>query len=237
VTGGSYTLAHRITPLLPILVYADDFRHLPPNTYIDAALRALDLRNYAAVYGIPPVNPFPQFESTLRSRTWDLVILASDNFAPPISTLDLLNTYVQNGGKLVIHTWGMGRFGLTTHPLWARLGVRFVSEVTNPPPPIFWWVSDHPLFTDPEMVPNFTTGLLTLQVQTYGQRVEVLTGGTALGGYTMTPTAQQATLVLSNQDRALFRSFIDAHNDGISDGRPNGVKLWINTINFMLNRE
>jgi hypothetical protein len=145
------------------------------------------------------------------------------------STFTALNDYVLGGGKLVAHTWGVESF--QAHPLWTTLGVDFVSSDFDPADPVHWWDAQHPLFTDPQEVPELTQ-LEQFRYGTYGQHVGELADTEALGGYTEAPTPNEAALVLGNDERTLFKGFLDGQNDADLDGDavPDGVELWENTI-------
>jgi subtilisin family serine protease len=208
-----------------ILVYADDPVHPAPNTYVDQALQRIGL-GYTAFYD----SNFAGFENALAQGGWDLVVFEDDNFIPLPSTFDALNAYVVGGGKLIAHSWRVEATAM--HPLWASMGAHFVSSDFDPPDPVHWWEADHPLFTDPESVPELTqlqSGIYGI----YGQRVDPLTSEfQALAGYTAAPAASQAAMILGNGDRTLFRGFLDGQNDADldADGVRDGVEMWENSI-------
>ncbi|MGH2651950.1 MAG: carboxypeptidase-like regulatory domain-containing protein, partial [Actinomycetota bacterium] len=177
------------TSQVSILVYADDAYHTAPNTFVDQALQRLGLP-YTAHYDAD----FAGFESDLSSGTWDFVLFEDDNFFPPDSTLTAMSNYVAGGGKLVVHSWTMG-FN-PGHPLWATVGADWMGDDTDPPDPVHWWEPGHPVFTNPEQVPEFTD-LEGFRYGIYGQRVEPLAGFQALAGYTSPgPDPNQAAMVL-----------------------------------------
>lgn len=232
-TGGT-ALAHpsafRWQPVQPsqplnILIYADDFYHPAPNTYLDQALQHLALP-YTAHYNAD----FFGFESDLASQTWDLVLFGNDNYFPPDSTLAALRNYVTGGGKLVLNGWTIG--SNPGHPLWSTLGFNWVSDDFDPPDPVHWWQPDHPIFTDPEIVPE-PTELTGFRYGIYGQRVEPRAGFEALAGYTTPgPDPNQAAVIVGNDDRTVFKGFLDGQNDADrdADAMRDGVELWINLI-------
>ncbi|MDW8069660.1 MAG: S8 family serine peptidase, partial [Anaerolineae bacterium] len=228
-TALAYPAAYRWQPDQPaaalnILVYADDYYHRAPNTYLDQALRALGL-GYIAHYG-----DWAGFLNSLTSRTWDIVLVGNDNWAPPDNVLTALNNYVQNGGKLIFHGWTVGRN--PSHPLWATLGFTFVGNDYDPPDPVYWWMPDHLAFIFPERVPEFTV-LRAGRYGIYGQRVEPRPGFEALAGYTAAgPAPNQAAMILGNGGRTVFKGFLDGQNDADrdGDGLRDGVELWINLI-------
>jgi subtilisin family serine protease/PKD repeat protein len=208
-----------------ILIYADDWIHRPPNTFLDQALQNLGLA-YTAHYDAD----WAGFEADLNSNTWSLVLFGNDSWRPPASMWTALNNYVNGGGKLVLHAWTIS--SAPGNPLWTTLGVTFVSDDMDPPDPVYWWQPDHPLFTSPNNVPEFTSlngGIYGI----YGQHVEPSPGFQALAGYTaLAPDPNQAAIVLGNDDRTLFKGFLDGQNSANLDGDTllDSVELWINLI-------
>jgi len=209
-----------------ILVYADDPYHPAPNTYLDQALQALGL-SYTGYYN----NDFSGFETALTTGgPWDCVLFGNDNWFPPSSTLDALNNYVNGGGRLIANSWRVS--GYSTHPLWSTLGFTWISDDnTEPPDPVYWWDTAHPLFSG---VPQFTS-LTGGRYAIYGQYVQPLPGATALAGYTISASPNQAALILRDDGQTLFRGFMDGQNDADldMDGTPDGVELWINAIEYV----
>jgi hypothetical protein len=212
------------TPDPSILVYTDDAFHTSPNTYVDQALQRLGL-SYTAFYD----SNFGGFESALTSGgPWDVVVFADDNFFPPTSTLTALNNYVTGGGKLVVDSWTVAA---NPSPLWTTVGFQLASTDFDPPDPVHWWQPDHPVFTDPESVPEFTV-LQSGRYGIYGQRGDPLANFEALAGGTATPAAGQAAMVLGNNNHTIFKGFLDGQNDADrdADGVRDGVELWENMI-------
>jgi hypothetical protein len=212
------------TPDPSILVYTDDAYHVSPNTYVDQALARLGL-SYTAFYDAN----FGGFESALTSGgPWDVVVFADDNFFPPASTLTALNNYVNGGGKLIVDSWTVAA---NPSPLWPTVGFQRVSDDFDPPDPVHWWQSDHPVFTDPESVPEFTQ-LESGRYGINGQRGNPLANFEALAGGTATPAAGQAAMVLGNDNHTIFKGFMDGQNDADldADGVRDGVELWENMI-------
>ena len=207
------------TALTNILLYADVFDEDPGDMHPEFALRRLGLP-YTAFYHAA----FAEFEAALQGGQWDLVIFANDAFLPPPSTYDAVNTYAAGGGRLIFHSWSLGFFA--DHPLWATLGATFVSPDDDPPEFQHWWQPDHPLFTDPEAAPELGGGGGCCG--TYGQSFEPRAGFDALGGLTNVPAFNQATLVIGNANRTLFRGFIDSHT-----ARFQALPFWVNSIDGM----
>ena len=225
----AYPSAYRWQPAHPaadlaILIYADDFVHLAPFTYLDQALQHLGLP-YTAYYDAN----FAGFRDSLNSQTWDVVVFANEMWFPSDDLFGPLNTYVLNGGKLIFYTWAMG--SNPTRPLWSTLGVTWLGDVFDPPPPVYWWELDHPIFTDPESVPMFTE-IGGRPYGIYGQMVDALPGAALLAGYTPTAMPGNGTLAVANDGRTVFRGFVDGHIDADQDddGQPDAMELWVNLL-------
>ena len=226
----AYPSAYRWQPEQPsagpnILIYADDFVHAPPKTFLDKALQSLGLA-YTAHYG----GDWAGFEADLAGGTWGLVLVGNDNWEPPDSTLQALDNYVKAGGKLILHSWVVGYD--PGHALWATLGFDWAGNDQEPPDVVYWWEPLHQAFTSPQSVPEWTS--LTAQLRgVYGQRGAPLTGFQALAGYAEAgPQPDEAAMVVGNDGRTVFKGFLDVQNsaDLDADGVKDGVELWVNLI-------
>jgi len=234
VNGGGTKLAHpkaytwtaaHPSADMSILVYADDIVHTAPETFIDQALQRLSL-SYTAHYDAD----FEGFQSDLESGSWDLVIFAGENFGPDFSLFDALNAYVDGGGRLVFTSWIVG-FD-PGQPLFEKLGFSYANDVFDEPSPVHWWEPEHPLFTFPEEAPEWTD-LNAIGYGVYGQTGDPLEGAEAAAGYTTPgPDEGAASLVIANDERTLFKGFVDASNDADIDGDDvlDGVELWENIV-------
>jgi hypothetical protein len=220
------------TTVTSILVYADDPIHL--NTYVVQALDELGL-DYTNVG-----SDMARFEDGLINEgPWDLVVFANDVSPPPNTVFDVLDNYVQNGGRLIMHTFYMDN--ISDHRLWDSLGVNYIGTIVVSPgekaAPMYWWDSSHPVFTVPETVPEFqklVNPLVTEWPVQFG--VAPLPGYEPLAGYTENLTQENASLVIGNDGYTVFRGFVDFINneDLDTDGKPDGVELWVNLISNVL---
>jgi hypothetical protein len=212
-----------------ILVYADDYFHPAPATYVDRALQYLALP-YLAFYG----GNYAGFENALATGgPWSLVIFASENSGAPSSTRAALNAYVLGGGNLIAEDWYMGLDA--GHALWTTLGVTWVGDDPSAAP-ISWWFPGHPFFITPfPAVPQFTArtnpgyGII-------GQYVQPLGSFGPTGGYTATVCQQgHSALVIGNDGRTVFKGFLDGGNDADlnSNGVPDAQELWVNMISCL----
>jgi hypothetical protein len=225
VSSGPATGGNSVVPAADILIYADDYYHSAPGTFLDGALQYWGLP-YAAYYD----GDFSGFEAALTlGGPWTLVLFGNDNYSAPQSVFDALEAYVAGGGKLILNTWVMA--GYPGHPLWSTLGVGSAENYYDPPAPVYWWDASHPFFTDPMAVPELTS-LTGDRYGTYGQFVDPLPGFEALAGYVGSPAQGQAALLLGNEGRTVYKAFLDGQNDADQDGDLilDGLELWINLI-------
>ena len=208
-----------------ILVYADDFVHAAPNTFVDQALQYLRLPYIAHYEG-----DWAGFETNLSTGTWDLVMFADEYWFPPITTLTALDNYMISGGHLVFQGWTVGSY--PTHSLWTTLGLSWSEDDLDPPDPVYWWEPENPVFNNPKAVPEFLSldgGIYGV----YGQKVQPLAGFEALAGYTVPgPDSNQAVMIRGNDGRTVFKGFLDGQNSANldQDAMLDGVELWVNLV-------
>ena len=212
-----------------ILVYADD-PYRSPNTFVDQALAALG-KPYTAYHDNQPGFIY----DLAHSGPWDLVIFAHEFYALDSNMYEALRKYASEGGRLVFQSFAVS--SSPANPLWTTLGITFVSDDTDPPDPVYWWKPGYPPFAYPNQMPEFTSLVSRPAYTIYGQHVQPRSGFQVWAGYTTPgPDRNQAALVVGNGNRTVFKGFMDAQNtanlDG--DGLLDGVELWINLINWML---
>ena len=224
-----------VVPGLAILLYADDYYHPAPNTFVDQALQYWGY-GYTAHYD----GDFSGFVADLTGGTaWDLVIFAHENYGTDTSVFDALNTYALGGGRLIFQTWQMDGGGDSyayTYPLFQTLGFNLVEANYDPPWNTYWWDPIHPFFNSPMTVPEFTS-LTQYRYGTYGGRGDADRGFTAVAGFVSgQPTAISipgyAALVVGNGGKTIFKAFLDGQNDAnLNENEyPDGAELWINMI-------
>jgi hypothetical protein len=211
-----------------ILIYADDY-YRSPNTFVDQALLALG-KTYTAYH-----SDQPGFKYALGHGSWDLVIFAHEFYALDSQMYEALKKYASEGGRLIFQSYAVSSY--PTDPLWQTLGFTFVEDDLISPDPVYWWKPGYPAFAYPLQVPEFTALVSRPAYTIYGQYVQPRTGFQAWAGYS-TPglNRNQAALIVGNQNRTVFKGFMDAQNtaDLDSDGLLDGVELWINLINWIL---
>jgi len=229
----AYPGAYRYLPTYPtsdanILVYTDDWVHTTPNTLVQQALSILGLPATVYVNG-----DYTGFESALTTGgPWDLVVWSGENSTVPSSTLTALLDYLQGGGKLAATYWRQQ--DIPNDPLWVEMGFTYISNYVTPPP-TYWWQASHPLFNSPESVPEWLNRVQN-SGNSQGTRLEPLGNGQALAGYTTSPTANEAGIILRDDGMALYKGLRDVSTnaDDDSDGVLDGTELWVNIFTLML---
>ena len=160
---------------------------------------------------------------------WDLVLANSYNaFPPTTSELNVLNSYLSEGGLLIFADWSVYRY--ISHPLLESLGVRFVSDFTTPKR-FDSTISGHPVFNNPNDANSFIPD--ANQAHRDGQIMDVLTGATQLAAYASFPTS--GAIVLNAERNCIFNGFQAANFNGDDDvdGRTDIIELLENEIIFL----
>src|SRR5204863_6321021 len=129
--------------------------------------------------------------------------------------------------KLIMHTWAVSQD--SGNALWTTLGFTFISDDAPPPDPVFFWTPTHPYFTG---VPQLTAPINACACASMGQHVQPLAGFSALAGYTVSPSTNNAALIVGNHNRTIFKAFIDLQGgaDLDVDNVVDEVELWTNMI-------
>ena len=211
-----------------VLVYDDDFQHSPTGPEL-----ALTAQGIPYTYVSDPVS----FVASLTLQEWDLVIFANEAAGIDASTLDALHAYLaaSQNHKAIVQTWMAGTF--PAHPLWATLGIQSPQDFYGPTP-LYWWSGYHPLFNQPNAVPNFDT-FNDVGASVYGASF-TLTGsaGPGLGGFTLAPAPGMAGIVLSPDNRTIYKGLLDFCSD--QDANANGTwdvqEWWENAIRTLYPR-
>lgn len=206
-----------------ILVFSSDTDLSVPNRY---PVQALDNLGFSYQY---VGNDASSFLTFLTTQSWDLVVI--DEPGSLSNAWDQLNTYVMDGGCLIYSTYYMSY--MDGHPLWAALGVAYVSSF-NSPLDVYQWDTAHPIFTTPNALPNPMDGFND-DWGDNGDIVSTVGDGTAIGGSTASPSAD-ILLVVANGGKTVFNGFLlaDMDGDADTDGTIDAIELWENEIMFVL---
>ncbi len=182
------------------------------------------------------INFYLTFESDYLNSSfnlydWELVIVDNPWYLLGSITLTTLENYVEDGGRFIMSTYTVS--SNPTHPLWARLG--FAYDQGQPGgSSVYIWDLTHAIFNLPVDygVSRFDP------YKDYGDEGDLLTvfpNATALAGYTVSESADNANIVLGNGGKTLFNGYLidqftgDFDNSAYADN----FELWINEISFM----
>jgi|GEM_PF-1264058 len=208
-----------------VLVYTDDYYVAPSSRYVIVALNNLEVN--CTHYADDPSG----FGYALTSQPWDLVIVDHDNWYALGNWWTELEAYVRGGGLLILCTFDIDGSHSEPTTLWDTLGVQYVSDMPYSES-VYRWIPAHPMFTFPNKV-----GDLTSYIEGYwdnGDHVRTTTG-TAVAGFTISPTEGYAGIVVGNEYQTVLFSFLlcEFHYDQDADGKLDAVELWENAIVYV----
>jgi hypothetical protein len=209
-----------------ILVYTDDYVLSPSVRYPIVALDNL-FKSYTHVADDPVT-----FRTTLASQTWDIVIVSHNNLFDMGNSWTELDAYVQGGGRLALSTFDVDGSHSEATSLWWTLGAVYVLSIPDPPQPVYRWNLAHPIFTNPNAVPNLivaTDGYID-----HGDHVSVGSGA-PLAGFTPSYSTGDAAIVEANNTETILMSFTlcEFRGDQDTDGTLDAVELWENVITYL----
>lgn len=162
-----------------------------------------------------------------KGGPWDLIVV--DEYLDRLSTdtLSQLEAYVKAGGRLYMNYWAW------SERLPAAMGAVLMPESKYTEPlPIYAWEPAHPLFTTPNRLASLVPARDTCVAD--GAKFKPAEGSLALAGYTTSPAAGQAALIIGNEGRTvLFGGIIGLFSgDEDKDGREDGLEFAENVIRF-----
>jgi len=167
------------------------------------------------------------FAALTDGTAWDVVIV--DEYANGLggATLTEIQNVIAGGAMVYMNYWTWD--GTTATSFETTLGSHYSAPID-----IFRWDPAHPLFTNPNAVPDFVPSQDTCG--TDGAFFDAIGGGQAVAGYTATPTANQHGVVVGNSGRTvLFGGIIGLFDgDEDSDGRADGLEFAENVCQFLL---
>lgn len=189
-------------------------------TYFSQALAQLD-------YDYVRVLDDQSFYSELFSPIpWDLIIVDEYNSELSPGTIDILTSYVLNGGRCIINYWAWDE------ELAALFGAEYHDYYWYPKR-IYRWFDDHPLFNYPYKVPDLFVTLDPCYID--GAYLTAGMGAYSVGGYSSQPEPEQHAIIIGNQDRTLlFGGILGLYGDDRDkDEVPDGLELAKNAIVFI----
>ena len=199
-----------------------------PNYYLTPVSNALN------ELGIDFYLTFDADYTNLSLNLYDWKLLIIDNpWVPGFSTslLTEVNDFVKGGGRLIMSTFRVNND--PTHPLWARLG--FAYDQAQPGgSSLYIWDPTHAIYNIPI---NYGASRFD-PIRDYGDEGDLLTvfpNATALGGYTVSESADNANIVLANGGKTIFNGYlIDQFTGDLDDSTyADNFELWVNEISFM----
>ncbi|MCK5158937.1 MAG: hypothetical protein KAR08_07260 [Candidatus Heimdallarchaeota archaeon] len=214
-----------------VLIYTDWL--VSPSYYrTPLALALNDLGVKYFLTGGIPTGPFDYWNLSLNLYPWDLVIVDNPNFFGLEAFYDEIIEYIDSGGHLIMSCFNVDNDA--AHPLWAKLGFAYNPDISAQPP-VYIWDAGHDIFSQPMdyNADNFTVGT---SFADDGDRLTVFANATALAGYTATEQADEALIVLRNDEQTLFNSYLIDYFDVDTDDSTylDAFELWKDEIAFML---
>ncbi|MHA1212646.1 MAG: GGIII-like transmembrane region-containing protein, partial [Candidatus Heimdallarchaeota archaeon] len=175
---------------------------------------------------------YEQFNMSLPTQEWDLVIVNNPSFSGIDVIFDELLDYLDTDGHLILSIYDADAYA--PHPLFFKMGFNVTQDVMDQPP-MYIWDAGHDIFTQPIAYGEDRFEAISVAADD-GDRLEVYSNATALAGYTASETAGEAFIVLRNDEQTLYNGYlIDVFNEDLDDScyRDN-FELWKNEIAFML---
>ncbi len=191
---------------------------------------ALALNDLGLPYQLHTTGDFMTL--SLKSESWDLVIIDAPRGGLVDIHFDDLAEYVDAGHCLIMSYWGVNH--TPNHPLWAKLGFEYASDIAESVP-LWIWDASHPIFNLPNhhSKTNFTPNLGTGDE---GDMLTLLADATALAGISTSNQACNAVIVLGNNSQTLYNGFlIDQLTSDEDDSTfRDSIEFWENEIAFMM---
>jgi hypothetical protein len=170
---------------------------------------------------------------SLNLYDWDLVIVDEPWTLIDPTVFDTLLDYLKTGGKLIMSTYRVDNS--PAHPLWSYMGFEFSADIPDSSP-VYIWNDAHSIFNSPILygANNYTP---VLDYGDEGDLLNVFPNATALAGFTESEQQGNATIVLRNDGKTLFNSYlIDQFSGDFDDSTyEDRVELWIGEIYFIYN--
>jgi subtilisin family serine protease len=169
------------------------------------------------------IDDYSGFVTQLTASEWDVVVFES---AANVWDINPLVAYADGGGKLITSYWEYNP------ALAAGMEAAYVGSYFSPLTVSKW--QPHAVFASPNQVPDLSP--VSDNWNDNGDRFQPAGDAVALAGYTPDPVANEAAIVLGNDDRTilngfLFTDYLSRDNDG--DGKADVVELVENEVMFL----
>lgn len=156
------------------------------------------------------------------SVPWALVIVDEYSWLFPMAMEAALVNYINQSGRVIVCYW---EWGGVSPSLLSALEASYVSDYILPVP-LYRWNTAHPIFTSPNSIGDFTDGFSDT-CNKDGARFNAAGGGVAVAGYTATPQAGEAAIIIGNDGRTILNGEVfDVLN-------PTVISLIVNEINYL----
>jgi hypothetical protein len=206
-----------------ILLYTDEPYSVDYDvTPVAQALNELQLPFYLTFSG-------SYFNLSLNLKDWKLVII--DNpWIMITGYFDDIVEYLDDGGRLIMSSY----YATSSHQLWAEMGIANAALLPGDLVPLHIWDDSHDIFNTP-LDFGLTQYTPVIDYGTEGNLLTVFPNATALAGYTVSETADNAIIVLRNDKKTLYNGYlIDQFTADTDDSTyPDNLELWINEIAYM----
>lgn len=173
------------------------------------------------------------FDYALQEKGWDMVVI--DNINHAISSyFDELFVYVEGGGKLVISTWLYS--SSSGAPLFAYLGFEYAGATYDYPPEVHIWEEEHPIFYYPhEHGESYYNASTDFGYGTEGAYLSTFPNATALAGFSVSPSTDNASIILGAEGRAISNAMLlTFYTDDVDDSTySDAVELWAAEIAYL----
>lgn len=145
------------------------------------------------------------FQADVANGADVVVYSCPSNYEP--TSMGVLDTYVNGGGRLIMSFWGVSQW--LSSGLWSTMEIVWLSDYYIPLP-FYAWETSHDIFNSPNII-SFPLDFNDDWVLD-GQRLNAVTdAGVILGGYTNLVTTGEGSMILGNDGHTIFNGFcIDA---------------------------
>ncbi|MCP4124563.1 MAG: HYR domain-containing protein, partial [Bacteroidetes bacterium] len=167
----------------------------------------LDLNARLTTMGFTVTSATGSLATLIPSQPWDLVVLQAHG--DPLSSGDItaIQTYLAGGGKLIFNYWTLESHASLQASLNVASAVAYASPLDIHP-----WDAGHPIFNSPNTITNLNWAT-DLGFGLEGDRMEPDGGGTAVAGFTPTPTTGEAAIVIGNSGSSIANGFTAEYYD------------------------
>ncbi|MFX1280959.1 MAG: DUF4350 domain-containing protein, partial [Promethearchaeota archaeon] len=168
------------------------------------------------------------FNLSLNLKDWKLVIIDNPWYFDT-SYFDDIVEYLEDDGRLIMSSY----YATVSHQLWAEMGIANAASLPDSVP-LHIWDDSHDIFNTP-LDFGLTQYTPVIDYGTEGNLLTVFPNATALAGYTVSETADNALIVLRNDKKTLYNGYlIDQFTSDTDDSTyPDNFELWLNEIAYM----